>query len=359
MIESKEKRERRLARNRESARQSRRRKKELLLNRRAQVNKLHGEIETERRKKLETMEEDLVVDKLRILNEIFLEQSFHNSGDNKTNGFGRYDRAHVVSAIPRMEKLVFAVRKGGPNIVERQTAVRFQYNALRQLFLPFYRQIFLSLSLKEQRFFTSSKEHKMKSQKTGGRVSSKTVGEEITKKHADDLKQPHGAKQNLSCGVNDSEMFWPLFCYELSIGIDQEEKLLQAFESIRGDSSMKQTRAKISVATTMVSNLRDGLLSHCNSIANHNEVGLLQILTPLQSIRFLEWFLRNKSRCSNLLLSRRQIENSPVPIRNSNEYSVMVHDNESMPKVGSDHSLNTFCQQLTDTMSIKKQDGWM
>ena len=36
--------------------------------------------------------------------------------------------------------------------------------------------------------------------------------------------------KSLSCNAHDSESFWPLLCYELSIGIDQEETLLQGFE---------------------------------------------------------------------------------------------------------------------------------
>jgi len=138
--ESKEKRERRLARNRESARQSRRRKKDLLLNLQGQVSNLHGEIENARQGKLETMEHELVADRIRILNEIFLDQSYNGQSASS------------------VDRLVRAVRSGGPNTAERNAGVRFQYNELQKLFLPFYRQIFVSLSLKDRRFFTDAKE---------------------------------------------------------------------------------------------------------------------------------------------------------------------------------------------------------
>ena len=109
--ETREKRERRLARNRESARQSRRRKKDLLIKTNAKVNQLHCDIEYERRKKVDAMEAALVADKMLILNDIFRQQSYNGHSALST------------------EKLVFAVRNGGPNTVERRSAITFQYNS--------------------------------------------------------------------------------------------------------------------------------------------------------------------------------------------------------------------------------------
>ncbi len=145
--ETKEKRERRLARNRESARQSRRRKKELLLNLQAQVNKLHNDIENERRRKLNSMESALIADKEQILNDIFRDKSFNGHTALNT------------------EKLVFAVRNGGPNTIERKTAVNFQYTSLQNLFLPRNRRMLLSLSLQNEKFFASAKEARIKVRK--------------------------------------------------------------------------------------------------------------------------------------------------------------------------------------------------
>lgn len=139
-LESKEKREKRLARNRESARQSRRRKKELLLNLRKQVNNLHGQIERERRIRLECMERDLSISKNHILNEIFVEQRY--SGQS----------------VAVMDRFISSIRKSGPNIKERRAATIFQYNSLRKLVLPMYRHIFLSMSLRDRNFFTEAKE---------------------------------------------------------------------------------------------------------------------------------------------------------------------------------------------------------
>lgn len=327
--ETKEKRERRLARNRESARQSRRRKKELLLNLQAQVNKLHNDIENERRRKISSMESALTADKEQIMNDIFRDQSFNGHTALNT------------------EKLVFAVRNGGPNTTERKTAIGFQYNSLQNLLLPRNRRMLLSLSLQDEMFFTSAKEARIKVQKTSGRISSKQVGDEISKNHADSLKQTNATKQSLSCSAFDKELFWPLLCYELSIGIDQEEKLLSKLQTLHQDPNMPHIRDKIFNATTMVSKLRDGLLSHCCSTSNLNELQLLQILTPAQSIRFLQWYMANKDRCKKLIGTRVQCDAGA---------NAEGQGDDSLPKNASTDSLIEVCQRLTEAMKIKRQD---
>jgi len=334
--ETREKRERRLARNRESARQSRRRKKDLLIKTNAKVNQLHCDIEYERRKKVDAMESALVADKMLILNDIFRQQSYNGHSALST------------------EKLVFAVRNGGPNTVERRAAITFQYNSLRQLLVPCYRKFLLSLSLKEGDFFTEAKDARLQAQTTTGRVSSKQVGEELTKGGTEKSKR-ESTHQTLTCRADNKELFWPLLCYELSIGIDQEEKFLQGFEAMR-EQPLPNLRDNISVAAKLVSNIRDGILSHCKTSSNLNELHLLQILTPAQSIRFLEWQLRNKIRCQKLLAKQMFDELSP-----SDETFLGGgygnNDQSFLPKTKSDHSLNEVCEKLTEAVNIKMHDN--
>lgn len=318
-LESKEKRKKRLARNRESARQSRRRKKELLLNLRKQVNELHDKIEFERRKKLECMEEHITADRVRILNEIFSDQRYN----------GR--------SVAGMDRFIRTVRNSGPMIKERRAALEFQHDALKKLILPVYRRIFMSMSLKDRSFLTEAKEKKIKeTQKTTGRVSSKLVGEDITRKHMENLKEGHAIRNNVSCSSDDNSAFWPLLCYELSIGIEQEEKFVHAFDKIRMDPEVPNTRKKMSTVSTMVSSLKDSLLTNSRSVTNRNEIALLQILTPAQSLRYLEWFLRNKNRCSKLLANTNN-KRGGVDHENTN---VMMKKAESMTELR---------KQLTET----------
>jgi hypothetical protein len=142
--ESKEKRAKRLARNRESARQSRRRKKDLLFHLQGKVNKLHEEIDHVRRKKLECMEEELAADRIRILNSIFV------------------DRIQNGQSAVAVDNLIGTVRKSGPNVAERKAAINFQYKALQKAILPHYSQTILSLALRDPSFLTEAKEEKIR-----------------------------------------------------------------------------------------------------------------------------------------------------------------------------------------------------
>jgi len=326
-MESKEKKDKRLARNRESARQSRRRKKELLLNLRGKVNDLHEEIENERRKKLECMEHELVADRIRILNAIFADQSYNGQ------------------SVANIEKLIRTVRRCGPNIVERKSAIRFQYDALRRAILPHYSHAILSIALRDSSFLTEAKEErtKIQSQKPSGRVGSKLVGEELSKQHLEDVKDNGNGNTTLTCNSDDKAAFWPLLCYELSIGIDQEEKILHVLEEVRRNPQTQQTRGQIFAATTIIASIKESLLAHSISVANQNEIALLQVLTPSQSSRFLEWNLRNKGKCAKLLGCRGDESRGRSEL--------------GLPKADSEHSLSDFCKQLTDTMKIKKTDA--
>lgn len=70
----------------------------------------------------------------------------------------------------------------------------------------------------------------VQSLKTTGRISSKLVGEDISKKYVENTKDIHALKNNITCTADDKSAFWPLLCYELSIGIEQEEKIIQTLD---------------------------------------------------------------------------------------------------------------------------------
>ena len=155
-VEDKEKRERRLARNRESARKSRRRKKESLINLEAQVNKLQTEIETERRRQIDMMERDLFSAKESLLSDMLTKSQNEHTEGSDTSTENVHDK--ILESM-----LATIVLNGGPNINVRKAAAEFQYNALRQLILPYYQRFFLAISLQKESFFIEPKE-RMKSQ---------------------------------------------------------------------------------------------------------------------------------------------------------------------------------------------------
>ena len=84
----------------------------------------------------------------------------------------------------------------------------------------------------------------------------------------------------------------------------------------------------------MVGNLKNGVLYQCHSAGHRSEATLLQILTPAQASRYLNWYRENKHRCADLLGSK--------PRGRGNENHVSSYDN----------SLNEVCEQLTEAMKI-------
>lgn len=325
--ESKEKRERRLARNRESARQSRRRKKELLLNLRAQVSKLQREIDAERFRQLDCMERELTVDKIQIINQLFSRAAMSLG---------------VSPDAALSEQLIALVRLGGPNSQIRRAAVDYQYSALSQTILSCSQHFMLSLILKDEGFFTVAKEHRARTIKTTGRVSSKQVGEDLTNGFKDKMAAG-GNKSSISCHPNDRLQMWPLFCYELAVSLDQEEKLLQYLRRLKHNQQVDKTKRQLSIATTMISNMKNGVLYQSHATAHRNEAALLQVLTPPQSARFLQWFVKNKDRCRKVFGHHKHTTNAKV------EQSQGVNGVMDV-----DQSMTHICQKLMQTMNIKK-----
>jgi len=199
--ETEEKRARRLARNRESARASRRRKKERLTTLEKQVTNLFGEVETQRRKKIMEMEEQLQARRLQGL-----------------------------ASVSNKQDLQQLLQETGPNCVVREQVASFQYEKLRQLLLPRHHEFLLWLSLQQEGFFNAAKNSKTAvANNKAGRVSSKQIGEELTN------EAKKGRKQNIeeeddkvSSEATDVERMWPLLCFELLVSVDQEERLIQA-----------------------------------------------------------------------------------------------------------------------------------
>jgi len=141
--ESEEKRARRLERNRESARKSRRRKKERLATLEAQVDRLHTHIEDERRSQVIAMcctLKQVRMDEIpKLLNE------FNENPEIMNADAGRQRLAIVLHSTSGTSQIA-------------QSTIEFQYNILKQVLLPRYQKFLLWLTLHEEKFFTAGKD---------------------------------------------------------------------------------------------------------------------------------------------------------------------------------------------------------
>jgi hypothetical protein len=140
LVESEEKRAKRLARNRESARQSRRRKKEHLVTLSKKVNQLQDVLEKERRASLATMDVALKEKRARIVAEF------------------------VDGGVIHSDYLEHVIRETLPNSNVKQGTILFQYTTLKQALLPKYEEFILWLTLREEEFFTKGKDERTKAE---------------------------------------------------------------------------------------------------------------------------------------------------------------------------------------------------
>ena len=200
--ETEEKRARRLARNRESARQSRRRKKERLATLENQVTNLFAQMEQQRHAKIMVMEGEL-----------------------------QKRRYEGLATVQSKEELQQLLHDTGPNCVVRERVASFQYEKLRQLLLPRHQEFLLWLTLQNDAFFSTAKNSKTGTSSVNnkaGRVSSKQIGEELMTEAKKSGKQNiEEDEDKVSSEANDVERMWPLLCFELLVSVDQEERLVQ------------------------------------------------------------------------------------------------------------------------------------
>lgn len=321
-VETAEKRAKRLERNRESARKSRRRKKERLASLEEQVNKLHGEIEVERRIQINTM-----VAALR--------------------------NCRKSAKFTGTTNVIFNT---GPCSEISRAVLDFQYSTLKQLVLPRYHKVLLWFMLQPESYFFSAKEEYAKRENklvrpTSGKVSSKQIGDEMTngvgggatKKRvtfegaepstSDGGNGGETSKVDLSPHANDSSKVWPLFCYELSFSVDQEDRFVATYKRLQDDPNTPHSRSQVAAAVRTGERLRDAVESVSRRVAEREQQTLNNILSQPQVEAYQQWLSGNRARCQSLV-QRMDLE-KPSP-----------------PVIPVESSLDDICQRLNDLLQI-------
>jgi bZIP transcription factor len=326
-VETAEKRAKRLERNRESARKSRARKKERLAALSAQVDQLHTQLEGARKVRVHG-EMMVALGKCRQRALIQLSSSAHRHPQDVY-----HDLVTIICNTSASAHIFVA---------------EFQYNALRQLVLPRHVRFLLWLLLQNDRFFSTGKEEYVKRRKenpsgnhrTGkakakpapiGRVSSKQVGEDITRRameavakntsEADDLMGPcilengddmatseHGSSNgggggnggSLTSYSTDSCRMWPLFAYEIKFSVEHEDRILTARRTIPQQlltpEQLLAGRVKAVTADQAVENVQGAMESLCRVVSQREERSLLGTLQPAQVTAFSTWLTEHRAR---------------------------------------------------------------
>ncbi|KAG7400762.1 hypothetical protein PHYBOEH_004568 [Phytophthora boehmeriae] len=254
-LDSDEKRQRRLARNRESARQSRRRKKQYLELLEEKVSQLTESIDATRASHLEHADEALNSVRQEILNS--LSEDLKNGGTEES-----------VSEKIR-QGIMLIQERFGPNSVERLAVKDYNFRQLDNLLLPPYCRFLLWLSIQDESFF---EEASALGGKNGG-------GDGPEKK-----KAPVMVKK---------DTLWSTLTNDLALTYEQDEKLKSLYKT--GDSKSKSERRRVALAVTYLSKLKKSLEQRSEAVQRHTEM-LHSILTPEQSLTYLRWVDRNQDR---------------------------------------------------------------
>jgi len=100
--------------------------------------------------------------------------------------------------------------------------------------------------------------------------------------------------------------------------------------------TLPDERLEMALATKMATNVRKGVLFQAHAASMRANTTLLDILTPEQSIKYLQWMETNRERCRDTIQQRRQ--NTDV---------VMTKET----------TLSDICKRLDEVLRFPKGDG--
>jgi len=346
--ETEEKRAKRLQLNRESARKSRRRKKERLSNIEDKVNRLYRRLETERRSQINSMlnsnSENFEMKQLlqlkKVCDSIQGEQEQNRSYDDE-----RVRKTHVKFLIDQVESSI------------RKEVVDFQYNALNQHILQRYQKFLLWLIMQPESHLISGKEEhyrrKQSEKISTGKISSKQLGEELSngRKVEGETSQKKDEENSYQMAQSsDAGRMWSLLCFELSISVEQEDRLLQSHKGVREGNSFRRDVAQISLATRLTSNLKEAVLYQLHLSSFRKRKTYLDILTPQQTILYQEWLLSNRDRSKEVLKDKQKMSSSSNT-NNGRRSSLLC----SISARDENLTLEQLCRCLEESLKVTKK----
>ena len=267
-----EKRAQRLARNRESARNSRRRKKEQLSSLSTKVKKLQNLLDVEIRNIIKTMEVGMTKQRVKLLN---------NSASGQNGA------------------LASVIRLTSVNCPVRRAVMAHQFGSLRRAFIANHNQYAIWMMMHSSSFFTAAQNYKNDSLVASGqkipvnaRANSKQIGEELANEEKSD------GNAGATCDAADELRAWPLYCHEVVMTMEQEERIInQAHEEFQKIDNLPGRLCRMKLATSTTHHLQNAMSCHSHLASQRNDSLLLDILTPEQTMLFLQWLDKNKKRC--------------------------------------------------------------
>mmetsp|Transcript_14844 Transcript_14844/g.25872 ORF Transcript_14844/g.25872 Transcript_14844/m.25872 type:complete len:617 (+) Transcript_14844:603-2453(+) len=251
--EEQERHRRRLERNRESARLSRRRKKENLELLENKVSRLTADLDELRRRHLEEANVALQERKLGLLRDLQTRMAQGSVGGDALRS-----------------QLLNIMRETGPCSNERMAMLEHHYKHLFNLILPPYTKFLLWMMNQGEGFFQDS-------------------------------NQPGGVKQNPMDQDGapgrgrkaDTRALWSLICAELSLSQEQQEKLRVNYKT-QDKAQTRDERERLSLCTMYLEKLRSNIATRTKAVETHTQT-LFNILSPEQAVKYVNWIENNRA----------------------------------------------------------------
>jgi len=295
-----ERRQKRLERNRESARLSRRRRKQYLEILEDRVNFLSEEMDRGRREHaltsvatIQAMRDELIASSTKkslcsSTSSASLASTSSVAAVTGNISVGTVDQEDEKSAHVLTHSLSRTSR-------ELMLCITFGREYLKSLSVPTSNKFMLWLTLQNDAFYRGGRA-------ASERLSAARIGEKM-----------------LSCGHNrvpPSNGMWPLFCNEIGLSYDQEERvrILQRELIMRHESWLHRHTALSSEFVFQSSH--NAIMGSCES-ASKREKKVMDILTPEQKLKFFAWKAKkDKAKMNQLakaLLSKLSFINGASP----------------------------------------------
>jgi len=271
--ETKDRRHKRLERNRESARASRRRRKQYLEDLDARVMQMG--IDMDKGRIAHACSASKIVRAMRLgkVNEIEKKMPLRTApiGNRKSGISHNVTTTRVVPpSAPRSglddnaNTLLTALSRANPELHIAQVFLKQQLMSVLQ---SSGSKFFLWASLQHEEFYRGGRSQ-------SERLSAARIGERLLQK---------GTRK-----ATPSEGMWPLVCHEIGLSYDQEDKIRQAQRRVLTNKQTWVDR-HLAFATQSVVNSIHSSLGGAQVAAKKNETSLMNILTPEQRMKFFVW----------------------------------------------------------------------
>ena len=265
----------RLLRNRESARQSRQRKKQYIDLLESRVSSLQVLV---REKRIQhAASAPLILDEQRRMLVLALEPLATKAVNGASLSIE--EEASLVDAASQL------IDRFGPDCAERRASRDFFFDQLQRILLPPHTKFLLWLMNQPESFFGDA------------HLAADSVARLLPNGSEYSSDDAATSSSSSSSTVASPTALWGLFCSQIGLNADQADRFKQQLRSILHLSDTPVEIWRLGIAMTYLQRLRSAISGMAAS--THNQyVKAREILSPAQLVLFVAWTEKNKDRLS-------------------------------------------------------------